>query len=121
MADISDGTNTTLAVGERPPSAYLDFGWWYPGWGQGKDGSADMVLGAQERNSTNRACPPGPYQFLQGKVADPCAMFHFWSLHPGGANFLFADGSARFLSYEADTILPALATRAGGEIVADSF
>ena len=41
----------------------------------------------------------------------------FWSLHPGGANFAFADGSVKFLRYSAADILPALATRAGGEAV----
>ena len=50
-------------------------------------------------------------------MTDPCDSLHFWSPHPGGANFAFADGSVRFLSYSADTILPALATRAGGETV----
>jgi prepilin-type processing-associated H-X9-DG protein len=39
-------------------------------------------------------------------------------LHPGGANFLFADCSARYLPYTAQSIMPALATRAGGETVA---
>jgi prepilin-type processing-associated H-X9-DG protein len=47
--------------------------------------------------------------------------FHFWSLHPGGANFAFADGSVRFLAYSANTILPALATRAGGEVVGNDW
>ncbi|MBY0229775.1 MAG: DUF1559 domain-containing protein, partial [Gemmataceae bacterium] len=40
--------------------------------------------------------------------------FRFWSPHPGGAHFAFADGGVRFLSYSAD-LLPALASRAGGE------
>ena len=50
-------------------------------------------------------------------MKDNCSRFHFWSLHSGGANIAFADGSVRFLSYSADPIMPALATRAGGEVV----
>ena len=46
-----------------------------------------------------------------------CDMFHFWSPHPGGAHFAFADGSVRFLAYSAEPIMAALATRAGGESV----
>jgi len=38
-------------------------------------------------------------------------------LHSGGANFAFADGSVRYLSYAAVNLIPALATRAGGETV----
>ena len=49
--------------------------------------------------------------------SNQCDAFHFWSLHPGGAHFLFVDGSVHFLSYSAASILPALATRAGGEAV----
>jgi prepilin-type processing-associated H-X9-DG protein len=36
-------------------------------------------------------------------------------MHRGGANFLFVDGSVHFLPYSAANIMPALATRAGGE------
>ena len=46
-----------------------------------------------------------------------CDVFHFWSLHSGGANFLLADASVRFLGYSADGIMPLLATRNGGEMV----
>jgi len=46
-----------------------------------------------------------------------CDQFHFWSLHSGGANFVFADGSVHYLPYSSDNIFPALATRAGGETV----
>lgn len=45
----------------------------------------------------------------------PCDVFHFWSPHSSGANFLFADGTVRFLGYDAVDVLPALATRAGGD------
>jgi len=44
-------------------------------------------------------------------------MFHFWSPHPGGAHFAFADGSVRFLAYSAEPVMAALATRARGETV----
>ncbi|MEO2089144.1 MAG: H-X9-DG-CTERM domain-containing protein, partial [Gemmataceae bacterium] len=57
-------------------------------------------------------------RFVAGDLSRKCDAFHFWSLHSGGANFAFADGSVHFLNYSADAILPALATRAGGEVVA---
>jgi prepilin-type processing-associated H-X9-DG protein len=49
-------------------------------------------------------------------VDQQCDLFHFWSLHPGGAHFLYADASVHFLTYESDHVLLALATRAGGEV-----
>ena len=81
----------------------------------------DMFLGVSERNVTRdyrATCPPGPYPFAPGSIHNQCDMFHFWSLHSGGAHFLFADGSARFIAYSAAPIMPALASRAGGESVA---
>src|SRR5207244_2898670 len=119
LEDVKDGTSHTLMVGERPPSADLVFGWWYAGWGQSKDGSGDMVLGVRERYVSDLApgCPRGPYAYGPGKVNNQCDTFHFWSTHIGGAHFLFADGSVHFLLYSAAPLLPALATRAGGESV----
>jgi len=118
LSDITDGTSRTLMIGERPPSANYTLGWWYAGWGQSKDGSAEMLLGVREINDSqgSRSCPRGPYHFGPGSASGPCDHFHFWSHHPGGANFAFADGSVRFLGYDADSVLPALATRAGGEV-----
>jgi len=119
LTDITDGTSHTLMIGERPPSADHRFGWWYRGWGQRQEGSAEMILSVRETNrvSDYPSCPVGPYHFTPGKFDNQCDMFHYWSPHPGGANFAFADGSVRFLRYEADPIMPALATRAGGETV----
>ena len=118
MTDVVDGTSHTLLVGERPASQNLAFGWWYAGAGQNGGGSADMVLGSLERNYSNIApnCAVGPYEFGPGRIDNMCDTFHYWSLHSGGANFLFADGSVRFLAYSADAVMPALASRAGGEV-----
>jgi prepilin-type N-terminal cleavage/methylation domain-containing protein/prepilin-type processing-associated H-X9-DG protein len=119
FADIIDGTSNTLMVGERPPSTDGVLGWWYAGEGQSRDGSGDMVLGVLEENVSiyGPGCSRGPYHFGPGIPNNQCDAFHFWSLHSGGANFLFADGSVHFLAYSVDDVLPALATRAGREIV----
>jgi prepilin-type processing-associated H-X9-DG protein len=119
MQEITDGSSNTLMVGERPPSTDQQFGWWYAGTGQADSGSCDMVLGVRELNVwwNARQCWRGPYFFSAGTIGNPCDMFHYWSLHPNGANFLFADASVRFLPYSADAITPALATRSGNEVV----
>jgi prepilin-type processing-associated H-X9-DG protein len=79
-----------------------------------------MILGVRSvpNNSAFDSCPRGPQPYGPGVVANQCSALHFWSPHTGGAHFAFADGSVRFLRYSADDILPALATRAGGEAVA---
>lgn len=119
FADITDGTSNTFLVGERPASRDFQYGWWYAGIGQKNTGSMDMILGVQEVNLlpvTPGSCGPGAYSFRAGRIDNQCDMFHFWSLHPGGAHFLFADGSVHFLPYSASPMLPALASRAGGEV-----
>jgi prepilin-type processing-associated H-X9-DG protein len=118
FSDIADGNSNTLLVGERPPSVDFWYGWWYAGHGQGATGSGDMLLGVRERNFGDGLigfCPKGPFHFQAGSLSTYCDVMHNWSLHPGGAHFAFCDGSVRFLAYSADPIMPALATRAGGE------
>ncbi len=119
FADVTDGNSNTVFVGERPPSDNEIWGYWYAGWGEAKDGTGDMVLGVRSLNFglLESACPPGPYQFKPGRTANTCDVLHFWSLHSGGGQFLLGDGAVRFLSYSANSILPALATRASGDIV----
>lgn len=122
LTDITDGTSMTILVGERPPSADLWYGWWYAGTGTSGDRGifADTLLGVREMAPLDDPWVPDcgglPAHFAPGNFKNMCDAFHFWSLHPGGANFLFADGSVRFLPYAVDPFLPALATRAGAEV-----
>ena len=122
LTDIHDGLTNTLLVGERPPSPDLVYGWWYAGIGQDFRGSLDSHMSVRENNvspyTKYKPCTAGPFAYGPGRPDDFCSTFHFWSLHSGGANFLFADGSIHFLPYAAAAILPALATRAGGEVAA---
>lgn len=63
-------------------------------------------------------CPPAPCYFGAGplNVGNDCSFNQLWSNHTGGGNFAMGDGSVRFISYSASALLPALATRAGGEV-----
>lgn len=115
LEDCFDGAEYTLMVGERPTSSSGRLGWWYAGWGQAKDGNADLVLGVNELNVSRPQCPSGPYEFGRGRLGDECDAFHYWSLHSGGAHFLMVGGATPYFRYSAKDVLPALATRAGHE------
>ncbi len=119
LAEVTDGASNTLFIGERPPSSDDIFGWWYAGVGQNAGNSLDSFLGVAEYNNSYRLpmCGHGPHRYRSGRLDELCDVMHFWSLHSGGANFAFADGSVRFLAYSADSIMPALSTRSGGESV----
>jgi prepilin-type processing-associated H-X9-DG protein len=128
LVEISDGTSQTLMVAERPPTGDFSCGWWYathPSIGGAYEAQlpAESALNDAEPSCGGHAIitPTGleiKYVFSAGSLGNTCDKYHYWSLHSMGANFLFADGSVHFLRYSARSILPALATRAGNEVVA---
>jgi prepilin-type N-terminal cleavage/methylation domain-containing protein/prepilin-type processing-associated H-X9-DG protein len=67
--------------------------------------------------------PPGGYTWVVVPNSKSAAVDNFWSLHPGGCNFVFCDGSVRFLKETIDAeVFSSLSTRAGGEVIgADRF
>ncbi|MCE9561182.1 MAG: DUF1559 domain-containing protein [Planctomycetes bacterium] len=119
LTDITDGTSNTIAIGERPATGDLQYGWGFAPYGSGT-GDGDTLLGTRDTGvastmgdlATNVGLQPAK---SPNNTADIDGA-HFWSFHTGGANFLYSDGSVRFLQYSADSVLPQLGTRAGGEV-----
>ena len=124
LNEIKDGQSQTLLIGERPASPEGFWGWWYTGAGQDWSGNTEFIMGVNEINLQNHntgSCPVGPYRYQKGHFDNLCDVFHFWSPHPGGANFAFCDGSTRFLPYDTEPIMADLATRNGHEVIASDF
>lgn len=128
LNEIIDGQSNTLLIGERPPSPDFWYGWWYA-TGQGAESTGDVTLGVAElkpvfpsgRTNHLDACMPGPYTYEAGRH-EQCDTLHFWSDHPGGANFALADGSVHMIPYTIDdSIIQGLATRSGGEVLSTDF
>jgi len=128
IASIVDGTSQTIAVGER--SHNLSYVTWTArsigGW-LGKtstvEGGTDKFDPSPEECWVQVLGPAGLEDGNRTINQDEAHVEDYWSRHPGGSNFLFADGSVHFLK---SSINPnpwrAMATRAGGEAIsADSF
>jgi prepilin-type N-terminal cleavage/methylation domain-containing protein/prepilin-type processing-associated H-X9-DG protein len=116
IAEISDGTSMTLAAGER--SQNLSRATWT---GAITNAAVPITLLQAEAGldpEGGDALVVSHTGELNGPNSQPAHADQFWSLHPGGANFVFADGSVRFLKEKRPLpIFQALATRAGGEVL----
>jgi len=125
--DIMDGASNTLIIGEKPPSQDSVYGWCLAGSGDAPYfGATDVVLGVTEKKTAAATNFPQVEYFRDGtilQVAGDPHRWHYWSIHTGGATFLFADGSVKFLPYNLANnnsyIMKALSTYNGGEPVTD--
>jgi prepilin-type N-terminal cleavage/methylation domain-containing protein/prepilin-type processing-associated H-X9-DG protein len=118
--NITDGSSNTLAVGERPAYPRLPEAGYCGTWVYSEMDSALGLPNTKQwcatHDAAGHACPGGNQWFQPGSSNNYCDANHYWSKHPGGGNWLFCDGSVRFLSYNIGTrVQSALATKAGGE------
>ncbi len=128
FASITDGTSQTIAVGER--SHNLSYVTWVARSINGWLGKTSLVEGGTDKfNPSPEECWTqvlGPAGLEDGPRTINNAEAHvedYWSRHAGGANFLFGDGSVRFLKSSISPIpWRALATRNLGEVIsADAY
>lgn len=113
VKDVIDGTSKTFLLGEISMTDWP----YYRGWNRGatqKD-SADpdgSAIGSSKNVLQQLNTFDPQYSVSEYNDGD------FGSMHPGGAVFLFADGSARFVSDDTSLmVLLALASRDGSEVV----
>ncbi|WP_165072579.1 DUF1559 domain-containing protein [Paludisphaera rhizosphaerae] len=120
IASVTDGMSNTIALGERPVITGQEYkSVWYYGY---MEAVGSLAVPVPTGSYTFRACTlPMPYKYesdLGTTTAKTCASGHMWSNHPGGSNWLFGDGSVRFMKYSMSlNTLAALSSRNGGEVI----
>jgi prepilin-type N-terminal cleavage/methylation domain-containing protein/prepilin-type processing-associated H-X9-DG protein len=116
IKDITDGTSHTIAMGEIRPrcSAFQ----WIEGWtfAEGLWFATTAPINYPTDPDQFGATPPAGSEWER----DFNTAMGFKSRHPGGANFMFADGSTTFLKEEIDyTTYQMLGARSDGEAIPD--
>jgi len=114
MTDITDGTSNTAAVGERYRYSQDPGTNGHGGWGIFALGSPYAQNG-HNLFSGSTWLPFNPV--IPNPASDTTHLIGFSSRHTGGVNFVFFDGSVRFVSdATSQTVRTAIGTHRGGEV-----
>jgi len=125
MSQITDGTSSTMAVGEGVHPSKWGAG---PGYGDANVGGPATWYfggGASKGNPSNTSigrvlrCTKHPLNSDVRPIADDADNdVPMGSFHPGGSQFLYCDGHVTFVAETIQfSVFQALSTRAGGETV----
>jgi len=110
MQDITDGTSTTLLIGEKRLNLA------FMGVAGRSDDNEGYTCGNDWDTMRNANYPPG--LDTKDEFSGEKGFANFGSSHAGAFNVLFADGAVRPISYSIDaTVFSRLGTRAEGQPV----
>jgi len=119
IAAIPDGTSNTLMVGEMSWSSD-PFGSRFRTWLRGGDVVAASVTNGGAYSVACRNVTKPINSGLTSNQLVPYNDVPMGSMHPGGANFVFGDGSVRFIKDSIDiATYKSLASRDQGEVASD--
>jgi prepilin-type N-terminal cleavage/methylation domain-containing protein/prepilin-type processing-associated H-X9-DG protein len=107
VASISDGTSNTLVIGEKMMPTDRDYSaWWYADDGNaycGMDQDIARITINQANYFPNPVRDATSSAFAdKGFNVELEGGYVFGSSHPGGLNFVFADGSVHHIQYTID-------------------
>lgn len=115
IADITDGTSSTLMAGERS-FYYAEATWVGAVTGSNLAPTPGSPMPVQTENASNFVLAHTGETY--DGPASPKEINHYSARHTGGGNFVFADGHVAYLSRSTSyATYKALSTRAKGEVV----